>query len=255
MMPRPYNFIRSAGVGAADDPNPGYDFAFEPDKDHRILSAHLEAREADTLLLCFGAPESFKGEKGLAKFASDYQKLIDHLQAQKFNGESPPRLILVSPIAQEELGGAYADPSGRNEMLEMYAGKIEEIAEKNELFFVDLFGPSLAEMNRGDDGNLTIDGLQLNDRGQRIVGEELASGLGITDPWSDELEELRQLVIEKNKQFFFRWRPINAEYVYGRRREPFGIVSFPPEMAQLDEMIAALDKSIHLEARKLNPLP
>ena len=87
------------------------------------------------------------------------------------------------------------------------------------------------------------------------MAEELARGLGITDPWSEKMEELRQLVIEKNKQFFFRWRPINGEYVYGRRREPFGIVSFPPEMAQLDEMIAGLDKDIHAEAKKLNPLP
>lgn len=255
MMPRPYNFIRSAEVGEPDDPSPGYGFAFDPDKDHRILSAHLKAQQPDTILLCFGANESFQGEKGLATFAANYQKLIDNLQAQKFNGESAPRLILIAPIAQETLGGAYPDPAERNEQLKLYAGKIEELAEKNELFFVDLFGPSLAEMNRESEELLTIDGLQLNDRGSRIVGEELARGLGITDPWSEEMEELRQLVIEKNKQFFFRWRPINGEYVYGRRREPFGIVSYPPEMEQLDKMIAELDDSIHAEAQKLNPLP
>ncbi|MCH1407687.1 MAG: hypothetical protein L7V87_01520 [Verrucomicrobiales bacterium] len=71
MMPRPYNFIRSAGVGEPDDPSPGYGFGFESDADHRILSAHLKARKADAILLCFGAPESFQGEKGLAKFAAD----------------------------------------------------------------------------------------------------------------------------------------------------------------------------------------
>lgn len=255
MMPRPYNFIRSAGVGEPDDPSPGYGFAFEPDSDHRILSAHLKAQKPDTILLCFGAPESFRGEKGLSIFASDYQGLIDKLLAQKFNGESPPRLILVSPIAQENLGGAYPDPSGRNEQLKLYSGKIEEIAKNNELAFVDLFTPTLTAMNGGEPDNLTIDGLQLNDTGHRIVAEELARGLGITDPWSAAMEGLRKLVVEKNKQFFFRWRPINGEYVYGRRREPFGIVSFPPEMEQLDKMIAELDRSIHSEAKKLNPLP
>jgi len=255
MMPRPYNFIRSAGVGEPDDPNPGYGFGFEPDADHRILSAHLKARNADTILLCFGAPESFQGEAGLPKFAAKYQGLIDKLQSQKFNGESSPRLILVSPIAQENPGGAHSDPSGRNEHLELYSGKIEEIAKQNALHFVDLFGPTLAAMEGGVSERLTIDGLQLNDRGHRVVAEELARGLGITDPWSGKMENLRQLVVEKNKQFFFRWRPINGEYVYGRRREPFGVVSYPPEMEQLDKMIAELDQSIHSEAKKLNPLP
>ena len=255
MMPRPYNFIRSAEVGEPDDPNPGYGIGFEPDSDHRILSAHLKAQRADTILLCFGAPESFKGEKGLAKFAADYQGLIDKLLAQKFNGKSAPRLILVSPIAQEGLGGAYPDPSARNEQLKTYAGKIAKIAKTNSLPFVNLFDLTLAAMKSSGAKPLTIDGLQLNDRGHRVVSEELALGLGITDPWSEKMEDLRELVVEKNKQFFFRWRPINAEYVYGRRREPFGIVSFPPEMKQLDEMIARLDASIHDEAKKLNPLP
>lgn len=255
MMPRPYNFIRSAEVGEPDDPNPGYGFAFEPDSDHRILSAHLKAQQANTILLCFGAPESFKGESGLAQFADNYQKLIDNLQSQKFNGKSSPRLVLLSPIAQEALGGAYPDPTARNEQLKLYTEKIEDLSKTNNLPFVDLFGPTFAAMEKDDSETLTIDGLQLNDTGHRIVAEEMARGLGITDPWSEKMEELRKLVVEKNKQFFFRWRPINGEYVYGRRREPFGIVSYPPEMRKLDEMISALDDSIHAEAKKLNPLP
>lgn len=255
LMPRPYNFIISAGTGAQDDPDPGYGSAFTADADHRILSAHLEAQKADIILLCFGANEAFKGETGLAIFAADYQELIDHLSQQKFNGRTPPRLILVSPIAQEKLGAPYSDPNERNRNLKLYSGKIAEIAKKNDLVFVDLFGPTMSKMGQSKGEPLTIDGLQLNARGQKIVAEALAAALGITEPWSDELEPLRELVVEKNKQFFFRWRPINGEYVYGRRREPFGVVSFPPEMAQLDEMIAGLDRKIHSEAKRLNPLP
>ncbi|MCG8599491.1 MAG: SGNH/GDSL hydrolase family protein [Verrucomicrobiales bacterium] len=254
LMPRPYNFIRSANTGEPDDPNPGYGFGFEPDSDHRILSAHLKSQEADTILLCFGAPESFRGAAGLDDFADSYRGLIDKLRGQKFNGESPPRLILVSPIAQEALGGAYPDPASRNKQLKLYVDKIAEIAEDSGLPFADLFGPTLAAMGEGE-GSLTIDGLQLNDNGHRLVSEEMARALGITDPWSGKMDGLRKLVVEKNKQFFFRWRPINGEYVYGRRREPFGIVSYPPEMKKLDEMIAVLDESIHIEAQKLNSLP
>ncbi len=37
---------------------------------------------------------------------------------------------------------------------------------------------------------------------------------------------------------------MNAEYVVGRRVEPFGSVNFPPEMEQLDEMVSELDQRI-----------
>ncbi|MFV1995564.1 MAG: SGNH/GDSL hydrolase family protein [Verrucomicrobiales bacterium] len=255
LMPRPYNFIVSAGTGVPDDPNPGYASAFDADASHRILSAHLEAQKADTILLCFGANEAFKGGAGIAQFTSDYQGLIDHLLHQKFNGKTPPRLILVSPIAQEKLGALWSDPEERNKNLGLYAGKIAEIAKKNDLGFVDLFAPTSSAMSRSQGKPLTIDGFALNARGQRIVAEILAAGLGITEPWSRELEPLRKLVVEKNRQFFFRWRPINGEYVYGRRREPFGVISFPPEMAQLDQIAADLELKIHSEAKKLNPLP
>lgn len=253
LMPRPYNFVISAGTGVQDDPDPGYGFSFESDADHETLMAHLQAQQADTILLCFGANEAFKGKSGLAKFAANYQVLIDHLSQKKFNRKTAPRLILVSPIAQENRGAPYPDPSEQNKNLKIYTQQIGEIAKKNELRFVDLFAASVSQMKTSQDQPLTIDGSQLNAHGQKIVAEILATGLGMTDPWSDELEEMRKLIVEKNKQFFFRWRPINGEYVYGRRRDPFGVISYPPEMAQWDKMIIALEQKIHSAAKKLKP--
>lgn len=255
LMPRPYNFIRSAGTEYPDDPSPTFDSAFDPDHDHRVLRAHLAAQEADTILLCFGAVEAFEGKAGLEKFSADYQRLIDHLLEKPFRGDQLPRLILVSPIAQEALGEPFSDPAARNADLKLYSETIAGIAARNELFFVDLFEPSLAEMSRSIEEDLTIDGLQLNAAGQQRVAEILAAGLGITDPWTGNLESLRELVVEKNRQFFYRWRPINGEYVYGRRREPFGVLSYPPEMEQLDKAIVELESRIHSEARKLAEQP
>ena len=62
-------------------------------------------------------------------------------------------------------------------------------------------------------------------------------------------KNLRQVVNEKNRQFFFRWRAVNGEYIYGRRKTPFGVVSFPPEMKKLDEMILDLDGKIWTAAQ------
>ena len=65
------------------------------------------------------------------------------------------------------------------------------------------------------------------------------------------LEALREVIRDKNQQFFYRWRPVNAEYVVGRRVEPFGSVNFPGEMKQLDEMVAARDRRIWQRAQAL----
>ena len=50
-------------------------------------------------------------------------------------------------------------------------------------------------------------------------------------------EDLRLAVLEKNRLFFQRWRPLNTEYVYGRRHEPYGSENFPAELAELDRLI------------------
>ncbi len=65
------------------------------------------------------------------------------------------------------------------------------------------------------------------------------------------LEDLREAIRDKNEQFFYRWRPVNAEYVVGRRVEPFGSVNFPGEMKQLDAMVAARDRRIWQRAQAL----
>ena len=65
------------------------------------------------------------------------------------------------------------------------------------------------------------------------------------------LEELREQIRLKNEEFFRRWRPLNAEYVVGRRVEPFGSVSFPPEMRALDERVQDLERQVWRRARGL----
>ena len=78
-----------------------------------------------------------------------------------------------------------------------------------------------------------------------------ASTAVATGPKLRQLEALRAEIREKNQQFFYRWRPLNAEYVVGRRVEPFGSISFPPEMRQLDEIVTDLDNRIWKRAKAI----
>jgi hypothetical protein len=89
---------------------------------------------------------------------------------------------------------------------------------------------------------------------ERFGGPIRFGGVEPRDPTAadrERLEALREAIRDKNLQFFYRFRPVNAEYVVGRRVEPFGSVNFPGEMKQLDAMVAERDKRIHALASKL----
>jgi len=212
------------------------------------LETHLANWEADTILMCFGANESFAGEGGLEPFRTDLRALIDRLRAEPFNGETPPRLVLVSPIAHEPLGDPWPDAGPRNVELERYTNVMREEAEGAGIRFIDLFHPTRTRMPADREVPLTINGIHLTDEGYRLVSGILCLGLGIRHPLpvdQGKLQALRELILEKNRQFMLRWRPVNAEYVFGRRKEPFGVLTFPPEMEQLERQIKALDEEIH----------
>jgi hypothetical protein len=222
------------------------------------LESHLERQQADTILMCFGGNESFAGEAGLAKFTADLSALIEGLQGGKFNGKSAPRLVLVSPIAHEQLGGPWPDAGPRNVELERYTSAMRDTAAARGIAFIDLFHPTRTLMAENPGAPMTINGIHLTDAGYRAVSEIIALGLGVSDPLPRDaaaIESLCALIIEKNRQFMLRWRPVNAEYVFGRRKEPFGVLSFPPEMELLERQIADLDRQIWKAAETLAKKP
>ena len=212
---------------------------------------HLQEQKADVILAFFGLNESFDGESGLARFEQDLGAYLDgHARAQ-YNGRAAPRVALVSPIAHERLPHlVHVDVDARNRELARYTEAMGRVAAARKTPFVDLFTPTKRIMEDGTSGPLTINGIHLNDRGDQVVAGLLMEGLGLEPQRMQEatgarlkaLEGLRAAVHDKNLQFFYRWRPVNAEYVVGRRVEPFGSVSFPPEMRQLDEIVSELDQ-------------
>lgn len=60
---------------------------------------------------------------------------------------------------------------------------------------------------------------------------------------------LRRVVLHKSRLFFDRYRAVNGYYIYGGRKEPFGVHSFPPEMARFDELVGELDDEAAALAR------
>jgi hypothetical protein len=75
---------------------------------------------------------------------------------------------------------------------------------------------------------------------------EWAGGVKLVrGPEADQVERLRQTIIEKNRLYFYRWRPQNETYLYGFRKNEQGqnareIPLFDPLVAELEDKIAQL---------------
>ncbi|ACT91918.1 PVC-type heme-binding CxxCH protein [Dyadobacter fermentans] len=210
------------------------------------LNQDLYDQQADIIFLCFGMNEAFKGAAGLPQFEKDLRAFIQNLQNNRYNGMSAPTLVLVSPIAHEALGGHFPNPAEHNRDLELYTETMQKTASAKGLSFIDLFTPSRDRMQKGGQ-KLTINGIHLTDAGYKEAAGWMAQSLGfgkMPDWNSDNSRKLLSVVKMKDDHFSYRWRAVNGEYIYGRRREPFGVIAFPPELRKLNQMTASLDSVI-----------
>ncbi|WP_417378083.1 PVC-type heme-binding CxxCH protein [Gimesia sp.] len=216
-------------------------------KDFQDHGHNLEDHKADVIIACFGFNESFAGKAGLPKFEEDLNNFIDTTLSAKYNGKSHPRLVLFSPIATEKLNRpGLTDGKENNERIKLYTDAMQKIAKEKNVIFVDLFTPS-KKLMEADDHDLTFNGIHLTDYGYQQLApviDEALFGPRDSSGSTVDMKKLRAEVLEKNKQFWYDYRAVNGYYIYGGRKEPFGVVNFPAEFAKLRKMIANRDKRI-----------
>ena len=88
----------------------------------------------------------------------------------------------MSPVAHERLARlTRVDVDARNRELARYTEAMGRVAGQQGVTFVDLFTPTLALMAQGGPA-LTINGIHLNEDGDRIVAQLLMAGSGSTEP-------------------------------------------------------------------------
>ncbi|MFD0892855.1 c-type cytochrome [Luteolibacter ambystomatis] len=203
--------------------------------------------KADTILAFFGYNESFDGPDGVVNYAAELDAFISHTLSQKYNGSSAPQLVLVSPIAFEDLSATKDLPNGKaeNANLALYTEAMRKVAEKRKVGFVDLFTPTRnPQLKPGT--TLTTNGFLPTDDGDRFLAPILAEALygpaGI--PSKAKPEALRQAVVDKG--WFWRndYRIVNGVHVYGRRRAPYGVVNYPQEIEKIRQMTTNRDKAV-----------
>lgn len=213
---------------------------------------HLLHEKADLLIAAFGFNESFAGPDGLDDFRRVLATKLEEWRSSAFNGRSGPRVVLVSPIANENVRGvAAADRNNAN--LRLYTAAMRQVAQEHEVAFVDVFSGTEQGM-RDESTDLTINGCHLNGVGSQLFASLLFQGIfGTVPPGVDE--EVRKLVIDKNRQFFRRFRPLNTFYYTGGRNTTYGYLDFLPAMRSFEVMTSNRDRAIHALVQGGQPGP
>jgi len=298
------------------------------------LKEHVHALKPTVIIAGYGLNESFKGKAGLPEFLKGLDALLDMLAQTK------ARIVLLSPLRQEDLGRPLPDPTEQNKNLQMYRDALRKVADKRGDPFVDLFDLPGRTTRGKPAAPLTDNGIHLTAFGYWRTTETVANELGLERPrwrvtldgkgnsaaqgarvvldkrnplsfkvtdaelpvpplpprapvkvppadlervlhvkglapgkyvlkidgkvmmsagaeaWAagvklrrgpeiDQVEQLRQAILRKNRLYFHRWRPQNETYLFGFRKHEQGknareIVQFDPLIAKVETEIARL---------------
>lgn len=202
---------------------------------------HLLHQQADIILAAFGFNESFDREEGLEAFSDKLRSFLSDLKSKSYNGHSAPKIVLVAPIANENVHGVPAAEMN-NRRLGEFVAAMRSVADEQKVGFASVFD-ELVGLMESPGSDLTINGVHLNQRGDELFARELFRKIFHVMPPAVS-SELLGAVVDKNRQFFRRFRPVNTFYYTGGRNKDYGYLDFLPAMRNFDLMVANRDQRI-----------
>lgn len=219
------------------------------------LDQVLRRAGATVIVIQFGRSEALEGTNRLSQFVAAYDKLVNICTT------ATSRVVLVTPPPFESGAENMPDLSQKNPDLAIFCKTIRALADARKLLLVDLF----AELQNS--APLTKNGLHLTTVGHARLANAFLQQLGFTEgfevssegSWADpKLEQVRQLVIAKNKLYFDYWRPQNWAFLGGDRiTQPSShdhtnpkVRWFPAEMEKFVPLIEAKEKEIQAVVAK-----
>lgn len=175
--------------------------------------------KADVVACFFGYNEALKGERNVSQFGKDLAEMLGHMKSTSYNGTSPPRIFVFSPIAHENLNSPHLpDGSKNNRNLELYTDVMRKVCESQQVPFVDIFSIT-KRLYESSDEPLTMNGIHLLDRGNRLLAREIVKAFAPNEtlPSDDDIAKLRDAVLDKNYHWFSRYRVVDEYNVFGGR--------------------------------------
>lgn len=206
------------------------------------LDQHLTVQQADVVLAAYGYNESFAGFAGLAEFKAGLTGFLRHLKTRAYNGVAAPRVVLVSPIANENVAGV-AGADRNNPQIAAYTEAMATISAEEGVGFVNVYNATARAM-ADPSTDLTFNGAHMLATGYQVFAGALFRGLFGMEPENVVNEAIRQVVVDKNRQFFYRYRPLNTFYYTGDRNKQYGYLDFLPAMRNFDLMVSNRDRRI-----------
>jgi putative heme-binding domain-containing protein len=219
----------------------------------------LTRNQTDVIFAFFGHGESFAGARGLDKFKSDLDAFIKDSLKKKYNGQTPPRLVLFSPIAHENLNDRnLPDGSADNKRLDLYTQAMAQVARTNKVTFVDLFQASKELCAKGT-RPLTVNGIHLTEQGDQLLAQAIDKALFASEAEpnrdTERMEKIRQAVLDRNFYWHNRYRTVDGYSIFGGRADLRFVNGqtnrdvAQREMEILDVMTANRDKRVWAVAR------
>lgn len=181
----------------------------------------LTKTKADVVLCFFGYNEALRGADTVDAFSKNLATMIDGMLAQKYNGTSPPTVVIFSPIAHENLESPHL-PDGKqnNALLELFTAAMQQVCQQKSVRFVDIYHPTLAAY-QSLNGPQTLNGIHLKDNGYEMLARIIAKSLfGRTGPEANKTELVKRIhsaVQDRNYYWFSRYRVVDGYNVYGGR--------------------------------------
>ena len=174
------------------------------------LTKQLNELKPTVVISCYGAVDAFKGTAGHPDFLQSYRRLLDMIQQTSGAG-----VVLMSPPVAQSLPAPFPDMKEVNQQRAGMGAAIAGLAKERGLRFADLF----AEIGRTPVAS--ENGVTFTASGYAAMAPAFLKSLGVA-PAAQMPEKLRPLVVEKNRLYFYRWRPQNEIYLFGSRKHEQG---------------------------------
>lgn len=206
---------------------------------YQRMLTQVKDLKPNVILLGYGGNEAFAGKAGLPAFQKQLQKLLADLKP------TGAKIVILSPHRSENAGHPLPDPKSHNQDLKHYSDLLQETAALGNHYYVDLFTKLIPEPKGKPQLKWTTNGIHLTDAGYQKASEIIAADLGL-QPVSltpDTARKVRELTFEKNRHYFYNWRPQNITYLLGFRKHEQG--QNAKELPQFIPLIEEKEAKIH----------
>ncbi|GAA5225354.1 hypothetical protein GCM10025777_59850 [Membranihabitans marinus] len=211
--------------------------------------SHLTRVKANVIFAFFGYNESYNNTPDL--FKEKLEGWVDYTLAQQYDSLQPPRIVLFSPIAHEDLkSNNLPDGKENNVRLAAYSQVMSEVAMAKNITYVDLFHGS-QQLYAESDMPLTINGVHLNEEGNRQIGHYIAETLSgqTIEEHPPLIDSVRATVKDKNHLWFKNYRATSGNDVWGTRSIQDGnFKTLNRELEMMRVMASNRDKKIWARA-------